>query len=751
MTDLRQGQDRNTTHSEDCYANSSEHLRDELKRLDLLLQIQVINELEQQPMNIMDDYMGLVVSDEEVIRIMNNLGNGLYNDPALRYIHPKAQKLMNTLEQLNSQIARRREVSLQEGIYLTLPHLSQMFHLTLFDELCIVICLVPELDRKYEKLYSYLQDDITQNKPTLELILKLLNPMGLEMMTAREGFALRAPLLKYSLLKFTDSESEESLPLISRSLKLDNRIVNFLLDSNEMDNRLAPVAFLLSSRADQKQIVLAQEVQNQIKEFVESYLRNPGSNKENLLFYFYGPDGSGKLPVVQAVCKELGFPLIIADIKKLLEKELPFEEMILLLCREALLQPATLCFKNFDYLFAENNKYKKQLDSLLEWTKSLSRLTFLLGSQSWKPSGLSYDQFFIDVEFSIPDESIRRNVWSSLQHHFQFAEEIDFGAMASKFRFTPGQIQSALLTAQNLARWRMPRDGRITREDLYNACRSQSTQTLSTLGSKVKSKYTWNDIILPNEQMNQLRDIINQVKYRNIVFGDWGFNTKLSRGKGLNVLFSGPPGTGKTMAAEVIANELKLDLYKIDLSLIVSKYIGETEKNLQRAFDEAQASYAILFFDEADALFGKRSQVKDAHDRYANTEIAFLLQKMEEYDGITILTTNLSNNIDEAYMRRLQFNVVFPLPEEEHRENIWRTIFPDQAPKEKIDFTFLSRKFKFSGGEIKNIVLTAAFLAAKDSGVIGMRHIIRAIQYELRKVGKLYHIDDFGEYCEYVK
>ena len=251
--------------------------------------------------------------------------------------------------------------------------------------------------------------------------------------------------------------------------------------------------------------------------------------------------------------------------------------------------------------------------------------------------------------------------------------------------------------------------------------------------------------------MNQLREIINQVKYRNIVFGDWGFNHKLSRGKGLNVLFSGPPGTGKTMAAEVIANELNLDLYKIDLSQIVSKYIGETEKNLQRAFDEAQASYAILFFDEADALFGKRSEVKDAHDRYANTEIAFLLQKMEEYEGITILTTNLSNNIDEAYMRRLQFNVVFPLPEEEQRENIWRTIFPDQAPKEDIDFAFLARKFKFSGGEIKNIVVTAAFLAAEDSGVIGMRHIVRAIQYELRKIGKLCRTDDFGEYYEYVR
>ena len=389
MTDLRQGQDRNETHSEECYANSLDHLKDELKRLDLLLQIQVINELEQQPISTIDEYMGLIISEEEIIKIMKNLGNRLYDEPSLKYNHPKVQKLMNELDHLNSQIKRRRAASLQEGKYLALLHLSQMFQLTPLDEQCILICLAPELDRNYEKLYSYLQDDVSKKKPTLELILKVLNPMGIEKMAARLGIDSRAPLLKYSLLKIVDSESEESLPLISHSLKLDNRIVNFLLDSNELDNRLAPVAFLLSPRAELKQIVLAKEVQNQIKEFVQSYFTNPGSNNENLLFYFYGPEGSGKQPVVQAVCQELGFPLIIADIKKMLENELPFEKIILLLSREAVLQPAALCFKNLDYMLAENNKYKKQLDLLLEWTKSLSRLTFLLGSQSWKPAGLS--------------------------------------------------------------------------------------------------------------------------------------------------------------------------------------------------------------------------------------------------------------------------------------------------------------------------------------------------------------------------
>jgi SpoVK/Ycf46/Vps4 family AAA+-type ATPase len=218
------------------------------------------------------------------------------------------------------------------------------------------------------------------------------------------------------------------------------------------------------------------------------------------------------------------------------------------------------------------------------------------------------------------------------------------------------------------------------------------------------------------------------------------------------MLFAGPSGTGKTMAAEIIANELGLDLYKIDLATVVSKYIGETEKNLNKIFKEAWDSNSILFFDEADAIFGKRSEVRDSHDRYANIEIAYLLQKMEEYQGIVILATNLRKNLDEAFARRMQFSVEFLLPEEPDRYQIWQRVFPKEAPiSEDVDLNFMARQFKVSGGNIKNIVLGAAFLAAEDGGRINIEHLIRATRREYQKMGKLCTEADFGEYYDLVK
>jgi len=211
----------------------------------------------------------------------------------------------------------------------------------------------------------------------------------------------------------------------------------------------------------------------------------------------------------------------------------------------------------------------------------------------------------------------------------------------------------------------------------------------------------------------------------------------------VTMLFSGPPGTGKTMGAEVISRELGLDMYKIDLSTVVSKYIGETEKNLERIFKEAETSNAILFFDEADSLFGKRSEVRDSHDRYANIEIAYLLQRMEAYDGVTILATNLRANLDEAFTRRLQFAVDFPFPEEDYRLRIWQALFPPDVPRSpEIDFGLLAHRFRLAGGNIKNIIVSAAYLAASDGGLVRMRHLLHGTRRELRKMGKLVDEED---------
>jgi SpoVK/Ycf46/Vps4 family AAA+-type ATPase len=314
-------------------------------------------------------------------------------------------------------------------------------------------------------------------------------------------------------------------------------------------------------------------------------------------------------------------------------------------------------------------------------------------------------------------------------------EEVDLTSLAGQFQLTTGQIRDAVLAARD---WALQSGEKVGNLTLFAAARLYSNPRLSSLARKLQPRYRWEDIVLPVDQIRLLHEIVNTVRQRPRVLDEWGVGRKLASSRGVTILFAGPPGTGKTMAAEVIADELGLDLYKIDLSTVVSKYIGETEKNLERIFNEAETSNAILFFDEADSLFGKRSEVRDSHDRYANIEISYLLQRMEAYDGVTILATNLRANLDEAFTRRLQFAVDFPFPEEADRLRIWQTLFPTEVPcTQDVDLALLARRFKLAGGNIRNIIVNAAFLAAADGGRVSMNHILHGTRRELQKMGRL--------------
>lgn len=320
----------------------------------------------------------------------------------------------------------------------------------------------------------------------------------------------------------------------------------------------------------------------------------------------------------------------------------------------------------------------------------------------------------------------------------------DIAELSSKFRFTGGQVGDAFSAAHSRAVWISQPPPPLGMAIMNQACRSQATPNLGQLARRIEPAYGWNDIILPDDLMAQLREIATHVKRSQVVLEQWGFESKFPYGQGVTGLFHGGSGTGKTMAVSIVAADLELDLYKIDLSMVVSKYIGETEKNLNRVFAEAQASNAILFFDEADALFGKRSEVKDAHDRYANIETAYLLQRMEEYSGVVILASNMKHNLDEAFVRRMRFILHFPFPNEEERERIWRGAFPQEAPLgEDVDFSWLARKLKITGGYIKNISLRAAFLAADRKGVISMDCLKEAAKLEMEKIGKITDLATF--------
>jgi len=347
----------------------------------------------------------------------------------------------------------------------------------------------------------------------------------------------------------------------------------------------------------------------------------------------------------------------------------------------------------------------------------------------------------LQLEFAGPTFEDRQREW----YEVGVTDQDDASHLAATYRLGAREIRAAAEMAGSLASLRG--DGLVTIEDLKVAARTQSQPRLTSLAQKITPHFTWDDIVLPPDRLAQLREISNQVLFQHVVYEEWGLATKSSLGRGVAALFAGQSGTGKTMAAEVIAQDLGLEVYKIDLSGLVSKYIGETEKNLARVFEEAGDTNAILFFDEADAVFGKRSEVRDSHDRYANIEVSYLLQKMEEYDGMVVLATNLRSNLDEAFLRRMRAIVEFPFPEVDDRLAIWKRTLSSEAPlTDDVDLPFMARQFRIAGGNIRNIVLLAAFLAASADKPIGMVHLIQAAKREYQKLGRLITESDFGRW-----
>jgi hypothetical protein len=353
--------------------------------------------------------------------------------------------------------------------------------------------------------------------------------------------------------------------------------------------------------------------------------------------------------------------------------------MLRLAYREGLLQQGALYLDHLDHLPEEDAQASVWLKTLAHLSDEYGWLTFLGTEKAWSHPDAFDDRAFYSIEFSLPDATIQRAAWErALTSSARDLEASWPEQLVSRFSLTPGQIEAAAKWAERRCVIRHDATG-PSLTALYAACRHQSCHRLGELALKIEPRYGWNDLVLPENTLAQLHEICSHVRHRHRVLGEWRFERKLSYGKGLSALFAGPSGTGKTMAAEVIASELQLDLYKIDLSTVVSKYIGEPEKNLAKIFAEAESSNAILFFDEADALFGKRTKVSDAHDRYANIETSYLLQKMESYAGVAILATNFQENIDEAFARRIRFLVDFPFPDAERRQQIWRTHFPGGA------------------------------------------------------------------------
>jgi AAA+ superfamily predicted ATPase len=717
------------------YRDSHEHLADELRRLDLLIRLRVAEFRRDDPAAAgPPEQPHLYVSHAEVDRLAR---------PAapVREAPPEAAAIRRELAELHGEIAGRLSDSGPAGVELRLPLLGRLFGLSPLELQTVVICLAPELDRKYDRLYAYLQDDITRKKPSLDLVLDLAGGDRASRWRLRRAFSDPGPLARAGLVETTDDpQSPSGSSDLARFLKLDARVLAFLLGSDAPDARLRPVARVHPPHEDEE--LADPELTGGMTRLAERFLAGEPAARRKTVFYLHGPYGAGKRDLARAVSGGLGCPTIAVDVEALLGADGGGETALRLAFREGLLLQAALSLESFQAALKDDAASRLFLKRLAAAVRDFGWLTFLVGERPWTPLDL-FDPAVVvhPVEVGVPPAAARERAWrGALAGCGGGAAEEAVREVSGRFRLTPGQIRDAvrLLATERAAAG--GGDGAFSLDALCRACRRQASHKLGELAVEIVPRRGWGDLVLPAAKVAQLREVSSQVRHRRRVMDDWGFDRKLASGKGLSVLFSGPPGTGKTLAAEVLAGDLGLELYKIDLSRVVSKYIGETEKNLARIFHEAETSNAILFFDEADALFGKRTEVSDAHDRYANIETSYLLQKMEEHQGIVVLATNLRENLDDAFSRRITHVVEFPFPDAGGRLAIWRAHFPPEAPlAAAIEWRLVSERLEVAGGNIKNIALNAAYLAAENGGAIGMEHIARGARREFEKIGKLWN------------
>ena len=727
------------------YAHHLEHLQDELRRLDLLIRLRAA----------MLPRYGPPQADSQLARTAVITG-----DEVDWLLHPAAQpegahdtaQDQRALAALSAEIAERVERTRQAGIVLPLPRLAQLFGLSAWELQVIVICLAPELRRRYDRLYAYLQDDITRQRPSVDLVLDLLCDSEIERWQARRLLTEGSALIRAGLIETLDDPySPSGSTGLARFLGLDPGIRGFVLGERRVDPRLDARARIEPVPGPATEPYLDSAVIGAVADLIKGQL-GPGRDEQRpLAVRLSGPAGSGQRELAVRACGRLGIPVLTADLAGL-AGEPAAAELVRLVFRDGMLLQSAVHLSHAELLAGPDGRaLRAALGTAIAdfgWLAFLSRDPAGLDETGLDETGLDEagagSALVATVELPPPGVQARAAAWQQQLARRGLGPRDWAEPLAVRFQLTPGRIRAAADMA-DADRMMHPDRAGLTLADLMAACRRQSRHRLGELAVKIEQVRGWDDLVLPDSALGQLRELCDQIRFQHQVHDTWGFRRTLGQGSGVTALFSGPPGTGKTLAAEVIAGDAGLDLYAVDLSAVVSKYIGETEKNLARIFREAQASNAILLFDEADALFGKRTQVTDAHDRYANIETSYLLQRLDAYTGTVILATNLRQNLDDAFTRRLRFLIDFTFPDEAHRLRIWQALVPPQAPlSPDVDFAELAREFPLAGGNIKNVVLNAAFLAAADGGTIGLRHLMHGTRREFDKVGKVWTSGDTG-------
>lgn len=621
-------------------------------------------------------------------------------------------------DQIASKVAEIVAIEQQMEETPALLNLSRRLHLSRFEQNILVLCSAVELDMSIPLLYAQAQDDPGQIYPTFALALALFaNPFWYALSPER-------PLRRLQLI-----EINQTGPLLTSALRIDEHIVHYIKGLSIFDERLA--SFMLPIDFKKSELEELPSQQKVVQTIREHWHQAEERGSRAPVIQLLGPDAFGKQLIAYRAAYESGLQLYRMPVALLPSHTTELEALARLWRRESALFQLAL------YLDAQDvdssTPIEGQMLSLSRFLALCDGICFLGTRESW----LHLEQAHHTIDVEKPTFAEQQNAWVNA-----LGEEA--ATIAARLA---GQFDLNLITIRQIAQSVLSKptgDRQALSESLWDACCLSVRPQLDTLAQRLQPKATWNDVVLPNEELSMLQQIADQVEQRSTVYETWGFAQKMNRGLGISALFAGESGTGKTMAAEVIANALRLNLYRIDLSAVVSKYIGETEKNLRRLFDAAENGGAILFFDEADALFGKRSEVKDSHDRYANIEINYLLQRIEAYRGLAILATNLKNALDAAFMRRLRFIINFPFPGPAQRKRMWQQVFPPNTPTHGLDYNHLA-SLNLTGGSIHNVALNAAFLAAaqEEESVVTMPLVLAAARAEFRKLERPIREVDF--------
>ena len=697
------------------YATQGELLVDVMARLDLILYNYYSRHRWLGPSSDLKNMLGLVVSREEFEHNLTKAAQrGLREQ-----LNAEEREQLALAEQMIALRLERTETA------FPLLQLRARFQLTDFEWDCVLLAYVPVADRKYTKLMAYLQDDMTRKAPGTALACELFLPEGEELETYLAAFHRQG-----GFLRLFDEEA-----LAQDALVLKAEVVEFL-STGFVTDREGRTLYDGAARRPSHPL----RIQTEMARRLDRALDAEGVEKRCVLLS--GPPGSGKRFQLEHLMSRCRAACVFAD---LAEGDWLFSAQTAALVAD--LTGAYLCLYHLDRK-DETGKFVPPPPAMLE---ALERLELARPTRfflSERPAPARLGSLTVELELPPISEGERIVLFRSFLGDTPLAG-FTVEELAAKFRFSPRQIRTACVQATGLSR--LDGEAAVSVELMHRCCYRQAVHTLGDLASFVPAGNRWEDVVLPAAQKRLMRTACSHVRWQHRVYADWGFGEKIHYGRGLSILFAGAPGTGKTMCAQVIAGELSMEMYKINLSQIVSKYIGETEKNLRAVFTEAKNANCILFFDECDALFGKRSEVKDAHDRNANVEVAYLLQQIEEYDGVCILATNLIGNIDEAFMRRMTYVVHFPFPDAAARERIFRGLVPSETPlSEDVNWSFLAEKFEISGGHIKNIVLSAAFMAAGEGEDtrLGMKHLLRAAVNEMKKSGIVVVREQLREYAD---